>query len=464
MVPAKPHDDLFEGPSMSFGDHLEELRVCLFRAVLGLALTTIIGFFLADRVVKFFERPLKLSLESYQLARAERDLKEAWGGAIPPELLQMLREQRLTPEHTQLDSQEVIEALRAMYPQQFGEVQISSYLFVPADLRPGRGQQLCNQLTAAGGSDAPSPGKEIWQQLGEQERKSLRELGEAPGELSAAQIGRLVAILNLAAGAKELHDGAEFKNLSGANAEATAKIRAGLATQFDPEQSRRLNKWLIAGLFSEDLRAPQVNMVPLKLWKSVKLKLVVLNAQEAFMIWMKAAMVTGIVIGFPWIFYQIWMFVAAGLYPHEKNYVYVYMPISILLFFGGAALAYLFVFEPVLNFLFCFNDSMDADFDPRLGEWLSFVLVLPLGFGIGFQLPLVMLLLNRLGLISLELYLDQWRIAILVIFIIAMVLTPADPYSMLLMAIPLSGLYAVGIGMCKWMPRARNPFAAAYEP
>jgi sec-independent protein translocase protein TatC len=139
------------------------------------------------------------------------------------------------------------------------------------------------------------------------------------------------------------------------------------------------------------------------------------------------------------------------------------MPISLLLFFGGAALAYLFVFDPVLNFLFLFNESMNAEFIPRLGEWLSFVLILPLGFGIGFQLPLVMLFLNRVGLLSIELYTQQWRVAILSIFVIAMVLTPADPYSMLLMAIPLCLLYVVGIGMCLWMPRGRNPFAEAYE-
>ena len=75
-----------------------------------------------------------------------------------------------------------------------------------------------------------------------------------------------------------------------------------------------------------------------------------------------------------------------------------------------------------------------------------------------------MLLANRLGLVTIETYIKQWRMAILSIFIIAMVLTPADPVSMLLMAIPLCGLYVLGIAMCKYMPMARNPFAEAYEP
>jgi sec-independent protein translocase protein TatC len=136
----------------------------------------------------------------------------------------------------------------------------------------------------------------------------------------------------------------------------------------------------------------------------------------------------------------------------------------VLLFFGGAALAFLFVFDPVLDFLFLFNKGMNADFDPRIGEWLGFVLILPLGFGVAFQLPLVMLFVNRIGLVTVETYIAQWRIAILTIFVVAMLLTPADPISMLLMAGPLCGLYLVGIMMCKYMPRGRNPFAEAYEP
>jgi sec-independent protein translocase protein TatC len=173
---------------------------------------------------------------------------------------------------------------------------------------------------------------------------------------------------------------------------------------------------------------------------------------------------TGVVIAAPWIFYQIWVFVAAGLYPHEKNQVFIYLPISLVLFFAGAALAFGFVFEPVLNFLFQFNQGLNAEFDPRIGEWLSFVLILPLGFGISFQLPLVMLFINRIGFVSIELYMQQWRMAILIIFVVAMVLTPADPVSMLLMAIPLCGLYVLGIAMCLWMPKSRSPFEAAYEP
>jgi len=181
------------------------------------------------------------------------------------------------------------------------------------------------------------------------------------------------------------------------------------------------------------------------------------------MIWMKAGLITGIVVSSPWIFLQIWNFVAAGLYPHEKNYVYIYLPFSLILFLAGAAMAFFAVFDPVLNFLFSFNKALNIDPDPRISEWLGFVLILPLGFGISFQLPLVMLFLNRLNLLSLEMYVEKWRVAVLAIFIISAVLTPADPISIFLMAGPLTVLYFLGLGLCKWMPRNKNPYAETYS-
>jgi len=201
-----------------------------------------------------------------------------------------------------------------------------------------------------------------------------------------------------------------------------------------------------------------------RLWQPIDTQLKSLNAHESFMIWFKAAFYAGIVFASPWIFYQIWQFVAAGLYPHERNYVYIYLPFSLILFVGGACLAFFVVFPFVLDFLFTFNRMMQIDPDPRISEWLSFALFLPLGFGVSFQLPLVMLFLYRIGVFSTESYLRKWRIAVLVIFVIAMILTPADPYSMLLMATPLTLLYFGGIGLCVWMPRGRRVYAEPAEP
>jgi sec-independent protein translocase protein TatC len=153
--------------------------------------------------------------------------------------------------------------------------------------------------------------------------------------------------------------------------------------------------------------------------------------------------------------------VAVGLYPHEKKYVHVFLPISLGLFLAGVFLAFFVVFRFVLAFLFTFYQWMGIDPDPRITDWLTFVLILPLGFGISFQLPLVMLFLERIGIFTVASYTSHWRISVLVIFVLAMILTPSDPYSMLLMAVPLTALYFGGIAMCQLMPRRPESDAAA---
>jgi sec-independent protein translocase protein TatC len=117
----------------------------------------------------------------------------------------------------------------------------------------------------------------------------------------------------------------------------------------------------------------------------------------------------------------------------------------------------------VLQFLLGFYRVMGIDPAPRISDWLSFVLVLPLGFGISFQLPLVMLFLERIGIFTVATYQRHWRISILVIAFLSMILTPSDPGSMLLMGVPLTALYFGGIQLCKWMPRQTTPFGETVD-
>jgi sec-independent protein translocase protein TatC len=247
-----------------------------------------------------------------------------------------------------------------------------------------------------------------------------------------------------------------------------AKVRDDMKNRSgDPGASfvfRRLNRLLISEVFHDCLRPAQPQLLHVPLWKPIDIRVQTLNAHEAFMIWLKAAFICGFLIASPWVFYQVWSFIAAGLYSHEKKYVGVYLPLSLALFLGGAALAFFFVFEPVLDFLFSFNRAMNIHPDPRISEWMGFVLFLPIGFGVAFQLPLVMLMLHRVGIVSVEVYLAKWRVAVLVICIVSMLLTPADPISMLLMAVPLVVLYFFGILLSIWMPRIKNPYSEGYDP
>jgi sec-independent protein translocase protein TatC len=481
----KPNDDLFEKSTMTFGEHLEELRVCLFRGVFGLALGCLIGFFIANWVVRFFQKPLERAMEQYYVEKAVADYGILFQTDPPVEVKRQILDEGLIPEPIQIEPARLAEALRLTYPLSFADVEISPNWFTVGDFLQGGVASLCKDIESAN-ENSKSPQGRLWQLLSSEQRETIQRLAKVSIDPSPDEMKQVLEILNDLADKRELHESAEFARVAGPDATITATwmtdfwtylgwppskatdtvadLHDKLAKQFDAEKSRRLNKLLIASVFPNALRKARLNLMPLLSWRPVKVRFQVLNAQEAFMIWMKAAIVTGLVISSPYLLLQIWNFVAAGLYPHEKNYVYLYLPISIALFIGGASLAFVFVFDPVLRFLFTFNKGMNADFDPRVGEWLSFVLILPIGFGISFQLPLVMLFLNRIGVASLDFYIQQWRIAILIICVISMVLTPADPVSMLLMAVPLCFLYLLGIVMCKYMPARKSPFAEAYEP
>jgi len=190
---------------------------------------------------------------------------------------------------------------------------------------------------------------------------------------------------------------------------------------------------------------------------------VTLAVQEAFTtIYLKVSFVAGLVFASPWVIYQIWLFVAAGLYPHERKYVYIYLPMSIFLFLGGALFCFYAVFPFVLNFLLGFNKLLGVNPQIRLSEWISFAITLPVMFGLSFQLPLIMLFLERISVFSVKDYHEKRRMAILIIAIISMLMTPADPMSMILMMMPLILLYELGILMCKFFPNATaSPFEAA---
>jgi Twin arginine targeting (Tat) protein translocase TatC len=180
---------------------------------------------------------------------------------------------------------------------------------------------------------------------------------------------------------------------------------------------------------------------------------VTLNVQEAFMTYLKVSLMAAVILASPWIFYQLWLFVAAGLYPHERKYVYIYGSMSLALFIIGALFCYYAVFPFVLNFLLGFNANLKITPQIRLSEWISFAIILPVMFGVSFQLPLVMLFLERISIFEASVYREQRRMAILVIAILSAILTPADPMSMLLMMLPLVFLYELGIRLCEWLPR-----------
>lgn len=372
--PALPQEDLFESSTMTFGEHLDELRRSLVKAITWLIIGALVAIaFIAKPVVRMIQGPLEQAIIEYQANRSMEKFRQA----LPAEVGAALDGEAGNQQLQFVDRMKEFMLTRGLAWQQ---------IYLPAEvLNP----------------DSP--------------------------------------LVTLPVPAEEEAEGKPEEKESPALAEGNSPQVTSVIPQ--PDDFRRL--WVLAPT-EAGLNTHQV--------------------EEPFMIYIKASVVVGAVLGSPMIFYHLWSFVAAGLYPHERKYVYTYLPFSVGLFVFGVLLAFFAVLKYVLSFLLDFNSTLSVDLEPRLSYYMSFVLLLPLGFGIAFQLPLVMLFLQRIGIFQTSAYENSWRIAVLVIAVLSMLLTPADPYSMILLMCPLIVLYFLGIGLCRYMPRGRGLGSAAYDP
>lgn len=181
------------------------------------------------------------------------------------------------------------------------------------------------------------------------------------------------------------------------------------------------------------------------------------NPQEAMVVYFKVAILCSVVLASPWLFYQLWSFVAAGLYPHERAYVYKFLGPSIGLFITGVLLCQFVVLPGAVKALIAFNNWVELDPDLRLNEWLGFALVLPLVFGISFQTPLVMFFFNRIGTFGWQDYWNKWRYAVMFLALFAAIITPTpDAVTMMYLFVPMFGLYMLGVAVCKFFPPAHE--------
>lgn len=174
-----------------------------------------------------------------------------------------------------------------------------------------------------------------------------------------------------------------------------------------------------------------------------KPQLIVTSPAEAVMLSLKIAVAGGVILATPVIFYQIWRFVAPGLYKHERVVVLPAVFFSTLFFLSGVAFCY-FVLPYLLEFLASFAEGrLDAMY--KTNEYLSFLIKLCLAFGAVFELPVISFVLTRLGLITPRFMIEKSRYALVAVFILAALLTPPDVLSQMLLAVPLILLYLVSI-------------------
>jgi sec-independent protein translocase protein TatC len=366
-----PSEDMFAETRMSFGEHIEDLRKHLLRAVYWFVFFVVISFFpfIGKNVLRFIARPVELALQDYWKKYYEQRAREA---------MKKLNE---------------------------GDEELTAFN------RPVRIEQTVSQAELV------------------RLKQALNRIGNDVPKAAPVQ---------------------EFD------------IREALRPMF---RRLRLEDWLNEGgetgsrgfTFHSQLLNPLRLIAETKRYEPFvgrRPSLSTFNVQEGFVVYFKVCLMTGFVLAAPMVFYQLWSFVAAGLYPSEKRYVNLYMPVSVALFLVGVVLCELVVIPKAVEALLWFNEWLGMEPELRLSEWLGFAIFMPVLFGISFQTPLVMLFLERLGIFGIDTYRAGRRIAWFILTIFTVIAVPSsDILSMLFLLIPLCLLYELGIWLCRWLPR-----------
>lgn len=198
--------------------------------------------------------------------------------------------------------------------------------------------------------------------------------------------------------------------------------------------------WLVAPYIQEFLTSPLIAV-----WDDAQM--LYTGITDGLMITLSLALLVAIMLTIPFALYQTWAFVAPGLHQNERRFVLPIFILSPLLFITGAAFAFYALFPTVFRFFMNLNEMapVPAIIMPAVRDYLGFAIGLLKVFGIAFQLPLVMVLLNRIGVLSRDSAVKMRRYAIVIIAVVAAILTPPDIVSQILLALPMWALFEISI-------------------
>lgn len=197
-------------------------------------------------------------------------------------------------------------------------------------------------------------------------------------------------------------------------------------------------------------------------------RLIYTQLYEQFFTEIKVGFWTAFFVSFPWFAIQVWKFVAPGLYKHEKKAFLPFLIATPVLFFLGGALVYYFIFPLAWEFFLSFQTQGDentvpTEVLPRVADYLSLVMRLIFAFGLAFQLPVVLTLLARAGIVSSQGLARQRKYAIVLVFVAAAILTPPDVISQIGLAVPILLLYEISILLARMGEKKRAQKEAALE-
>lgn len=184
--------------------------------------------------------------------------------------------------------------------------------------------------------------------------------------------------------------------------------------------------------------------------------LVFTHPMDALNLYLQASLLAGAILASPFILYEVWLFIAPGLYQKERRFVIPFMTATVGLFLGGAAFGYFWVLPAAIKILVV---DFGHNFTPMvtIEDYTGFFLSVILGLGISFELPILIFFLAMFGIVSPKFLWQNIRYAILAVFIVAAIITPSpDPWTMCIYAIPMLALYLIGIGVAWWVHPSRK--------
>jgi len=185
-------------------------------------------------------------------------------------------------------------------------------------------------------------------------------------------------------------------------------------------------------------------------YTSSGLKLNVFDITEGFLLRLKASLITGILASIPVIIYEVWQYIKPAINKEDRRFAAGAIMAAVILFFGGIGFTYLYMLPIAIKMLLSFTPA-DMQNMQNASNYLSFVLLFSLGMGILFELPIIIMVLTRIGIITPQFLIRKRKYAIVLIFVVAAILTPPDVLTQLMLAIPLILLYEISILISKFV-------------
>ena len=429
--------------TMSFGDHLEELRSRVIRSLMVILIFGVAAFFFQDTLMELITGPHRVAMsqitarqEIQKLQEKISQATEELSGVVEAEaalILKISREDedwwvRWDQFRSSQDASPVVGRMARLIEERLIALDPARSSMRVLGATPERFQQAADQLQLSLG-DLPWGGEVTVQACIDQLKKNTL-LWIHWSQLSAKA--------------------AEGPVPDPPPAVPQQGVVKPVVRVPDPQTTTTLEQ--VARLSI----AIEKDSAQLSGWRQRAKPLALLSYSEAFFSYVKLSLMLGMVAALPWITYEMWKFIAAGLFDRERKAVRPFLPVAFLLLASGVSFAYLVLIPIGLSFLGGYGDPELLQATFTLKEYLSLVFTLILGMGIIFQLPLAMIFLNRSGILEVESFRKYRKYAILGAVLTGAMLTPPDVVTQLLMAGPLTLLYELGIIACTMIGKKKS--------